>query len=91
MNRPDSCSLFFFPFPVVESVMMNFNANNEKLLFDSFGSLHDSEYEQSPNHATPSHLSIGTSSLNTWTEGTPSYTESTMSGSLGRASADHPG
>ena len=43
------------------------------------------------NHGTPSHLSIGTSSLNTatWTtEGTPSFTESTMSGSLGRTSVD---
>ena len=63
------------------------------ILCHSLGDLHY-EYDSSPvNHGTPSHLSIGTSSLNTatWTEGTPSFTESTMSGSLGRASADHHG
>jgi len=64
----------------------------------SLGDLRNSENEPHPspaassvNQGTPSHLSIGTSSLYTttgWTEGTPSYTESSMSGSLGRYSAD---
>ena len=62
----------------------------------SLGDLRNSESEHpspaasSVNQGTPSHLSIGTSSLytTTWTEGTPSYTESSMSGSLGRYSAD---
>ena len=64
------------------------------ILCHSLGDLHYEYDSNSPvNHGTPSHLSIGTSSLNTatWTEGTPSFTESTMSGSLGRASADHHG
>ena len=68
-------------------------------LASSLGDLRNSENEPHPSPAassvgyqgTPSHLSIGTSSLYTttgWTEGTPSYTESSMSGSLGRYSAD---
>ena len=61
---------------------------------NSLGDLYE-QHRQSPasssvNQGTPSHLSIGTSSIHTttWTEGTPSYTESSLSGSLGRASAD---
>ena len=58
----------------------------------SLGDLNEHRPPSSVNQGTPSHLSIGTSSIyttGTWTEGTPSYTESSMSGgSLGRASAD---
>ena len=57
---------------------------------NSLGDLYEHRPPSSVNQGTPSHLSIGTSSIHTttWTEGTPSYTESSLSGSLGRASAD---
>jgi len=69
---------------------------NHSSLGDLRGNMSENEPHPSPaassvNHGTPSHLSIGTSSIYTttgWTEGTPSYTESSMSGSLGRYSAD---
>ena len=56
----------------------------------SLGDLNEHRPPSSVNQGTPSHLSIGTSSIHTttWTEGTPSYTESSLSGSLGRVSAD---
>ena len=66
------------------------SGNGNMLDYDS--NPHPSPAASSVNHGTPSHLSIGTSSIYTttsgWTEGTPSYTESSMSGSLGRYSAD---
>ena len=60
-------------------------------LLHSLGDLHCDYDTSSVNYGTPSHLSIGTSSLNTatWTEeAQPSFTDSSISGSLGRASAD---
>ena len=77
------CHYLFFSISLFEISLVT--------LLHSLGDLHCDYDTSSVNYGTPSHLSIGTSSLNTatWTEeAQPSFTDSSISGSLGRASAD---